>query len=113
MIFSTDTELRPQDFEKNDTNIAFYRDAELLIIDAQYTMTDSIEKIGWGHSTFSLAIDFAISWGIKRVALFHHEPTYNDKKILAIEASAQHYCNYVGADKLEIFSAVEGTDIYL
>ena len=113
IIFSTDTELRPQDFEKNDANIAFYNDVEMLIIDAQYTMTDSIEKIGWGYSTFSLAIDFATSWGIKKLALFHHEPTYNDKKILAIQSSAQHYCNYVGADKLEIFSAVEGTDLYL
>ena len=113
IIFSTDTELRPQDFEKNDANIAFYNDVELLIIDAQYTMTDSIEKIGWGHSTFSLAIDFATSWGIKKLALFHHEPTYNDKKIFAIQSSAQHYCNYVGANKLEIFSAVEGTDLYL
>lgn len=113
MIFSTDTELRSQDFEKNDANIAFYSGAELLIIDAQYTMSDSIEKIGWGHSTFSLAIDFAVSWGIKKLALFHHEPTYNDKKIFAIQASAQHYSNYVSADTLEIFSAVEGMDIIL
>ena len=113
IIFSTDTELRPQDFEKNEANIAFYNDVELIIIDAQYTMTDSIEKIGWGHSTFSLAIDFATSWGIKKLALFHHEPTYNDKKIFAIQESAQHYCTYVGANNLEIFSAIEGTDLYL
>ena len=112
-IFSTDTELRPQDFEKNEENVAFYSGSELIIIDAQYTMTDSIEKIGWGHSTFSLAIDFATSWGIRQLALFHHEPTYNDKKILAIQSSAQHYCGYIGADQLKIFSAVEGTDIYL
>jgi len=29
----------------------------------------------------------------KKLALFHHEPTYNDKKILAIQSSAQHYCD--------------------
>lgn len=113
IVFSTDTELRPQDFEKTNANCAFYNDAEMIIIDAQYTMTDSIEKIGWGHSTFSLAIDFATVWGIKKLVLFHHEPTYNDKKILAIQSSAQHYCDYAGADALEIFTAVEGTDLYV
>lgn len=113
IIFSTDTELRPYDFEKNDTNIAFYSGVELMIIDAQYTMTDSIEKIGWGHSTFSLAIDFAASWNIKRLALFHHEPTYNDKKVVSIQENAQHYCNCVSHKNIEIFSAIEGTDIVL
>ncbi|MGP1576093.1 MAG: MBL fold metallo-hydrolase [Treponema sp.] len=113
IIFSTDTELRPQDFERNDANIAFYSGVDLLIIDAQYTMSDSIQKIGWGHSTFSLAIDFANSWQIKKLALFHHEPTYNDKKILSIQENAQHYCSYVSHNQLEIFTAVEGKDFYI
>ena len=76
-------------------------------------MSDSVEKIGWGHSTFSLAIDFAATWGIRKLALFHHEPTYNDKKIFSIQENALHYCKYIGADNLEIFSAVEGMDISL
>ncbi len=113
IIFSTDTELRPQDFEKNDSNIDFYRDVELLILDAQYTMTDSLEKVGWGHSSFSLAIDFAVLWEVKKIALFHHEPTYNDKKILSIQSNARHYCSYMYDSPLEIFSAVEGSDIYV
>ncbi len=114
VIFSTDTEICAQDFEKNEKNTAFYRDVDLFIIDAQYTMTESIEKMGWGHSSFSFAIDFAISWNMKRMALFHHEPTYNDRKILSIQTNAQHYCRHMyEKNPLEIFSAMEGTDIYL
>ena len=113
LIFSTDTELSPQDFEKTDPNNVFYENADMLIIDAQYTMPDSLEKTGWGHSSFSLAIDFARSWNIKKVALFHHEPTYNDKKIISMQENAKHYRDHMYNGGLEIFSALEGTDLYL
>ncbi len=108
VIYSTDTELRPRDFEKNERNTEFYTGAELLIIDAQYTLSDSIEKEGWGHSTFSVAIDFAAGWDIKRIALFHHEPTYNDKKIFLLKQNADWYRDYSCSKQIEIFAAQEG-----
>ncbi|AGT44042.1 MBL fold metallo-hydrolase [Treponema pedis] len=117
IIYSTDTELRPRDFEKNEQNTEFYTDAEMLIIDAQYTLTDSIQKEGWGHSTFSVAIDFASGWNIKRLILFHHEPTYNDKKVFSLKQSADWYHDYSKGhliDKnIEIFIAQEGRSFLL
>lgn len=110
IIYSTDTELRTQDFEKNDANTEFYTNAEILIIDAQYTFTDSIQKEGWGHSTFATAIDFAAGWDIKRIALFHHEPTYGDKKIFSLKQTADWYKERSCGDKLDIFVAQEGKD---
>lgn len=113
MIFSTDTELRPQDFEKNPHNTAFYTDTQVFIIDAQYTLSDSIQREGWGHSTFSVAIDFAIQWNIKKIILFHHEPTYSDKKIYSLKEHAKYYREYTGYNDIEILLAQEGLEITL
>ena len=111
VIYSTDTELKSRDFEDKNENIEYYSDADLIIIDAQYTLSDALQKKGWGHSTYSIAIDFAIKWGIKSIALFHHEPTYNDKKIFSFKRSAEWYKTYPGAEYLSIFVAQEGMEI--
>lgn len=112
-IYSTDTELRQKDLEKNSNNQEIYNNADLLVIDSQYTLQDSIEKEGWGHSTYSMAVDFAINWNIKKVLLFHHEPTYNDKSIFGIKRSAETYRDYHGSTIPEIDIAQEGMDILL
>ncbi len=113
MIYATDTELSPEDFIKNDSNRSFFGDTDMLVIDAQYTMGDALEKTGWGHSYFSLSVDFAATWGIKKLFLFHHEPTYSDKKIYSLRQSAQWYLDYVGTAVPEIIVAREGEDFIL
>ncbi|MEL3908083.1 MAG: MBL fold metallo-hydrolase [Treponemataceae bacterium] len=112
-IYSTDTELRQKDLEHNETNNRFYSNTDLMVVDSQYTLKDGIEKGGWGHSTFSMAVDFAIKWKIKKILLFHHEPTYNDKTIFGIKKSAEDYRNYQGYSFPEIDLAQEGMDILL
>lgn len=113
IIYSTDTELRQQDLEKNEQNKKFYSDVDIMIIDAQYTLQDSIAKEGWGHSTYSMAVDFAINWGIKKILLFHQEPTYTDKAIFNIRSSAITYRDCQGMQLPEIDVAQEGMDIII
>lgn len=31
--------------------VDFFRDADLLIFDAQYTLNDALDKADWGHSS--------------------------------------------------------------
>ncbi len=112
-IYSTDAQLRPKDLVDTDENIRFYRNTDLMAVDSQYTLQDSIEKDGWGHSTFSMAVDFAIKWKVKKILLFHHEPTYNDKTVFGIKTSAEQYRDYRGAGFPEIDLAQEGMDIVL
>ncbi len=108
MIFSTDTELRRRDFEKTERNIEFYTDADLFIIDSQYTLNEAIKKEGWGHSTFSMAVEFASSWNVKHVVLFHHEPTYSDKKIFSIKKNAEWHMSRTCDKQMKISVAQEG-----
>ncbi|GAB1454985.1 MAG: MBL fold metallo-hydrolase [Spirochaetia bacterium] len=110
-IYSTDTELDPKDFDRTPENETYFKDADALIIDAQYTLGEAIEKQYWGHSSFSLAADFAASWRIKRLVLFHHEPSYGDQKIAAILKSASWYLKHIEDRGIEVILAEEGVEI--
>ena len=109
-IFSSDTELVEEDFKVTPENSLFYSDVDTLIMDSQYTLDEAIEKYDWGHSSYSLAVDFAVAWKIRRLYLFHHEPQYDDKKIYSIEQSARWYLDHQKNSSLEIHSAVEGME---
>ena len=66
LIFATDVELKSKDFELNDKNRNFFDNADVLVLDAQYTVEEASQKENWGHSTFCFAIDFASLWNVKK-----------------------------------------------
>jgi phosphoribosyl 1,2-cyclic phosphodiesterase len=112
-IYATDTELSSEDFYKTKENASFFEGAELLVIDSQYTLGEAIEKYNWGHSAFSMAVDFASTWGIKKLVLFHHDPTYDDKKLFGIQQSARWYMEHMSIHGIDVNLAVEGSEIQL
>jgi phosphoribosyl 1,2-cyclic phosphodiesterase len=112
-IYATDTELSASDFIKNEENTAYFADADLIVIDSQYTLGEAIEKYNWGHSAFSLAVDFAANWGIKHMVLFHHDPTYDDRKLFNILQSARWYTERMNIKGIKLTLAMEGMEIKL
>lgn len=112
-IYSTDTELTRENFLKTPENTAFFSDADVLVMDSQYTMGEALEKTGWGHSAFSMTVDFALNWSVKKLMLFHHEPTYTDQKIFTLKQSADWYREYAGPGDVDIEIAREGLEITL
>jgi len=112
-VYATDTELSSDDFLKTKENASFFDGTELLVIDSQYTLGEAIEKYNWGHSAFSMAVDFASTWGIKKLILFHHDPTYDDKKLFGIQQSARWYMEHMSIHGIEVSLATEGTEIRL
>lgn len=109
-IFSTDTELTEDDFRRSEENRAFFQGVNLIVMDAQYTLGEAIEKYDWGHSSYSLAVDFAAEWQIGRLILFHHDPTYDDKKLYGILKSAQWYASHLEGRSIEIDLATEDSE---
>ncbi len=77
--------------QETETELAFIRDIDILIHDAQYTPDDYSTKRGWGHSCFFDAVRFAIQANVKTLYLFHHDPSYDDDKIAEIEAECRHF----------------------
>jgi ribonuclease BN (tRNA processing enzyme) len=57
---------------------------DLLIHDAQYTDDEFDAKRTWGHSTFDYARWVAETCEVKRLALFHHDPSRTDSDLANI-----------------------------
>jgi diguanylate cyclase (GGDEF)-like protein len=91
-------------------HIAFMRGADLVIHDAQYTQEEYSNRLGWGHSTVEYATDVALAAGVKRLALFHHDPAHDDPAMERLEADARtrvRACRGV----LDVFAAREGLEL--
>lgn len=112
-VYATDIELKTNDFEKNPDSEAVFQDADCIVLDSQYTVEEAYRKQNWGHSAFCYAVDFAVFWNIKKLYLFHHEPTYDDKKLNAILQSARWYAQYIEHSDIQIELAKEGLEINL
>ncbi len=107
-VFSTDTELQTSDFIKTKANMSFYGELEALIMDSQYTLGESIDKMNWGHSSFSMAVDFAIEYNIPQLYLFHHEPNYTDAMIEEINRLAIWYSEKAEKNRVKVSISREG-----
>jgi len=53
-------------------------DADLLLHDAQYTLEEYQDKVGWGHSAVEDALKFAALVRVKRLLLTHYDPMHSD-----------------------------------
>lgn len=96
--------------EENERIEAFFTGADLLVHDTQYTREEhESSKLGWGHSSVEHAIAAAGRSGVRRLALFHHEPTRSDAQI---DSLSQRFCTLENTGgKLEAFFAKEGMKI--
>lgn len=97
--------------EQNQVLENFFKGADLLVHDAQYTRQEYEKgKIGWGHTPIEDAITAAKKAGVKQLALFHHDPERSDDQL---DQMAAIYCTSEKNDPLQIFFAREGQEIIL
>jgi phosphoribosyl 1,2-cyclic phosphodiesterase/CheY-like chemotaxis protein len=92
--------------------IDFIRDAEVLIIDAQYDATEYQTRVGWGHGCVDDVVALALNGDVKRLYLFHHDPAHDDAKIDAMVDWAKQFVAALG-DSLPVEAAREGAEILL
>ena len=84
--------------------------ADLLIHDAQYTPEEFEAKAHWGHCTVDYAVHVAVEAGVKRLALFHHDPSHDDAMVDCLVAGART----TAAGRIdEVFAAAEGLTVVL
>jgi CheY-like chemotaxis protein/phosphoribosyl 1,2-cyclic phosphodiesterase len=93
-------------------HIDFLAQADLVIHDSQYTEEEYGQKVGWGHSPVEYAVDVCAEAGVKRLALFHHDPSHDDARLDRLVADCQRRAERTGAD-LAVFGACEGRGLYL
>ncbi len=93
IVYATDTE----GYVGADRKlVAFARDADVLIHDAQYSdehyygaRAGFPATQGFGHSTPNMACEVAASAETGQLILFHHDPNYSDAMVAEQEACAQ------------------------
>ena len=91
IVYSSDSEHGPQAKEPAYRFIDFFKQADILIFDGQYSFEEaSNAKRNWGHSDHITAIELATRAQVKRLVISHHEPAHDDKEIeqMAEEAAA-------------------------
>ncbi|HOX48644.1 MAG TPA: MBL fold metallo-hydrolase [Spirochaetia bacterium] len=72
--------------EENEKLLRFYRGADILVHDTQYTAKEYVAgKIGWGHSSYEFAVNAAHKTGVKKLLLFHHDPNRSDAELQELE----------------------------
>lgn len=86
LVYVSDNELAPNERYSSGTDwrqrmVEFVREAGVLIHDTTYTTEEFDHHRGWGHSTFSDAVDLAMEANVGTLVLFHHEPRRTDDQL--------------------------------
>lgn len=82
VVYSTDSEHKFEFITETYEFIDFFRNADLLIFDAMYSLADAYSlKEDWGHSSNITGVELSQRAGVKHFCMFHHEPNYDDATI--------------------------------
>ncbi len=115
IVYSTDCEHKYSNLDQSYPFIAFYRNADVLIFDAMYSLADAISvKEDWGHSSNVVAVELAQAARVKRLVLFHHEPAYDDHMIEEVFTDTVRFEEISRpGHKVEVISAYDGLELDL
>ena len=113
-VFCSDAEFNLETLENIGDYIDFFADADVLVFDTQYTFAESLQKIDWGHSSASIAADIAIKSNVKKLILFHHDPTYDDEQMDSVTLQAIQYKSLLAPNQdLQVEAAYEGLELII
>ena len=102
----------PLDLRTLEPNVLELCDgADLLLHDAQYTEEEFAALPDWGHSTANYAVLVAREAGVRRLTLFHHDPSHSDDEIDRMLEEARKLA--ATSPSLEVTAASEGTTVDL
>lgn len=92
--------------------VEFLRDADLLMLDTQYTDDEYEQHVGWGHGSLSSVVSLALDANVRKLILFHHDPNHDDRTVDEMLESARHLVVESGKP-LEVDAAREGAEVWI
>jgi phosphoribosyl 1,2-cyclic phosphodiesterase len=115
VVYSTDSEHKQDDPEEVAAFVEFFRDADLVIFDAQYSLADAISvKEDWGHSSNVVGVEMCQLARARRLCLYHHEPIFDDERIARLLAETRRLEEITRADhRVEVWAAYDGLELAL
>lgn len=79
VVYATDHEHGEPEADLRLLNAA--RGADVLFYDSQYTPEEYPNRRGWGHGTWLEATRVGAAAEVKKLVLFHHDPSHDDTKM--------------------------------
>jgi ribonuclease BN (tRNA processing enzyme) len=115
VVYSTDSEHKLDDPAQATAFAEFFRDADLVIFDAQYSLAEAISiKEDWGHSSNVVGVELCQMARARHLCMFHHEPTWDDQKIAAVLAETRRFEEITRGDHaVRVSAAWDGMEIDL
>jgi phosphoribosyl 1,2-cyclic phosphodiesterase len=115
VIYTTDSEHTLTDLAETQSFVDFFRDADLVIFDAMYSLADAISvKADWGHSSNIVGVELCQMAGARHLCLFHHEPVQSDEAISRVLAETRRFEEISRRGKpLLVSAAYDGMEIHL
>jgi phosphoribosyl 1,2-cyclic phosphodiesterase len=113
MVYSTDSEHKLDDHRVLDTFIDFFAKADLVVFDAMYTLADAVSvRADWGHSSNIVGIELCQAAAVKCLCMFHHEPAFDDIKLVEILAQSRRLETiYRSSSALDVCTAYDGLEL--
>lgn len=110
LVYSTDAEHKLQSDTETEGMVEFYRNADVVVFDAQYSLNEMINsKEDWGHSSNIVGIDLCLRAHVKHYCMFHHEPAHGDETIHTILGETRRYAEIASdGQALQVSSAYDG-----
>ena len=115
VVSSTDSEHTLTDPAETQGFIEFFRDADVVIFDAMYSLAESISvKADWGHSSNIVGVELCQEAGVRHLCLFHHEPINGDETLSGILAETRRYESISrSGPPMQVSTAYDGMEIDL
>jgi phosphoribosyl 1,2-cyclic phosphodiesterase len=115
LVYSTDAEHKLKSETETQAMVEFYRDADLVVFDAQYSQNEMVtSKEDWGHSSNIVGVDLCLRGAVKHYCMFHHEPAHSDETLHTVLDETRRYVEIVGEGlALQVSAAYDGLVIDL
>ena len=115
VVYSTDGEHKMESEVETEAMVEFYRNADLVIFDAMYSLAETITvKEDWGHSSNIVGVDLCLRAHVKHYCMFHHEPAYDDTMLYTVLQETRRYEEIVReGEALQISTAYDGLVIHV
>ncbi len=113
IVYSTDSEHKLEDPAETEGFVEFFRNADLVIFDAMYSLLDAVSvKEDWGHSSNIVGVELAQLARVKHLCMFHHEPAFDDERIQSVLNETIRFEQLTRADHpIRVSAAFDGMEI--
>lgn len=115
VVYTTDSEHPLADPAETAGFVEFFRDADVVIFDAMYSLADATSvKADHGHSSNIIGVELCQLAGARHLCLFHHDPANDDEAIGRVLAETRRLEELTRvAAPLRVTAAYDGMEIFL